>query len=183
MRDRLGLLAYLAALVLFTTLHEPVVLGAGLAGVLLLAGRRALSVLRRAVLAVLLFNSVVTLSYLALATWRGDLSWHYVLLLNLRVLLLTATTFVLMQRINLFRALAFSSTLSYLLTLSYSQALTLERVLAEFRQALRSRTLGRLGRRAIVRHRAALGGYLMAKSLHDAGEIAGAMRSRGFFND
>ena len=56
MRARVALLAYLAAIVLATTVHEIGLLALGLLLVLALAGRGWLRVLRRACLAILLFN-------------------------------------------------------------------------------------------------------------------------------
>jgi cobalt/nickel transport system permease protein len=102
--------------------------------------------------------------------------------MNLRVYLLTYLTLWLSARVNLFRALDFSRTLVFLLTLAYSQALSLRRVYQEFRLALRSRTIGRLAARDVYRHRASLGGFLLDKSLHEATDIAQALRSRGFFD-
>jgi cobalt/nickel transport system permease protein len=182
-KERVAVLAYLAAVVVITSWHDLHFLLGGLAVSAVLAGRNALPIGRRSLLAVLAFNAVVTLAYLVVSQLHGSFSLHYVALINLRVLLLTFLTFLLVARVNLFRALAFSRTLLYLVTLAYSQALTLRRVADDFRMALRSRTLGHLARRDVYRHRAALGQFLLSKSLHDAREIAQAMKSRGFFID
>lgn len=183
MRDRLMLLAYLAAVLLATSVHDPRVLGAGLLIVALLCGRAFPRILRRAVLAILLFNSAVTVSYIVLSLWQGTFSGQYVLLVNLRVLLLTTMTFLLAERLNPFRAFAFSKSLLYLTTLCYSQVLTLRRLLGEFRFAFRSRSIVRPGLRELYRHGAATAVFFLHKSVSDAGEIAQAMTSRGFFND
>lgn len=183
MKDRIALAVYLLAVVAATLVHRPLWLAAGLVLVLGLAGRAAPRVLGRALLAVLAFSAVVSLSYLLLAALQGRTAWDYLLLLNLRVLLITAMTFLLAERINPFKALAFSPALSYLLTLSYTQLLTFRRIYHDMRLALASRTLGRLGWRTLYRHGAASGSFFVEKALSNASESAQAMRSRGFFND
>lgn len=183
MKDRLMLLAYLAGVTAATSVHDLRLLGAALLLVALLCGRALPHVFRRAVLAILLFNSVVTVSYVAFALWQGNFSPRYVLLVNLRVLLLTSMTFLLAERFNPFRAFAFSSSLLYLTTLCYSQVLTLRRLFGEFRHAFRSRSIVRPGLRDLYRHGAATVAFFMRKSVSDAGEIARAMTSRGFFDD
>lgn len=183
MRDRLGLSGYLVAVVGATLVHTPLILGVGLALTLLLAGRQALTILRRAVLTVLAFNLMVSLSYAVLASFQGRFSAEYLILLNLRVLLITSLTYLTMARVDLFRALGFSRTLTWLLTLAYSQTLTFQRIYHEMRLALASRSITRLSLRDLYRHGAASGSFFVEKALSDATETAQAMRSRGFFDD
>ena len=78
MRARIALLAYLAAIVLGTSVHEITLLALGLVLTLALAGRGWLRILRRACVAILLFNVVVTLSYGVIARLRGDFSLEFV---------------------------------------------------------------------------------------------------------
>jgi cobalt/nickel transport system permease protein len=183
MKDRLMLLAYLAAVLLATSVHRPLWLAAGLALAMLLAGRDLPRILGRAALAILFFNSMVTVSYVVLSLWQGTFSGNYVLLVNLRVFLLTVLTFLLAARFNPFRAFAFSRSLLFLTTLCYSQVLTLRRLYGEFRFAFRSRSIVRPGLRDLYRHGAATAAFFLHKSVSDAGEIAQAMTSRGFGND
>ena len=183
MRSRIALLAYLAAVVLGTTVHEIGWLALGLALVLALAGRDWLRILRRACIAILLFNLVITLSYGVLAGLRGTFSLEFVVLVNLRVLLLTSLTFLFASRVNPFEALSFSRNLTYLFTLSYSQSMAFTQTLANFRLAFRSRCIERVGLRDRYRHSAKMGVYFLDKSLHRATEITRVMRSRGFFDD
>jgi len=180
---RVALLLYAAAVVLGTTVHEPIVLALALGTVLALAGRQWARIARRAGLAVLVFNAIVTVSYAAVAGLQGSFSLHYVVLINLRVLFLTCLTFLLVARVNLFEALAFSRSLSYLFTLACSQAMTLAQVLMNFRLALRSRSIeaARLGDR--YRQTASAGVLLLEKALHNTTEVTQALRSRGFFDD
>ncbi len=183
MKDRVLLLLYIAAVVAITCVHDVWLLLAGVGVALVLAGRDAWRIARRAALAVLLFNTVVSLSYLILAGFQGTLSWGFLALLNTRVFLLTYAAFLLIRRINPFRALAFSRTLGFLLTLAYGQIMTFRRLLADFRLALRSRSLVRPGLRDVYRHGAATAGFFFGKSLRDTIEITQAMSSRGFFHD
>jgi cobalt/nickel transport system permease protein len=183
MRDRAALLAYLAAVVLVTTVHDPRLLAAGIVVAGIVAWHDCLRVAKRAGLAILLFNTVVTVSYVILSAVRGELSLRFVLLVNLRVFLLTYMTFLLHRRINPFRALAFSKTLLYLIVLAYGQIVTFQRLLADSRLALRSRSLARPRLRDLYRHGAATAVCFLGKSLGAATEITQAMSARGFFHD
>lgn len=182
-RDHLFALLYLASLIAATLVHQPAWLAAGLGGVLLAAGRDAGALLRRAVFAVLAFNAVVSLSYAVMAWLQGLSSWDTLLRLNLRVLLLTALSFLFIARVNLFRALDFSQSLSYVLGLAYSQALTFRRAHEDFRLALASRSLRRPRLADRYRASAAAVSWFLEKSLHAAHQSSQALRSRGFFHD
>jgi cobalt/nickel transport system permease protein len=181
--ERTALVLYLATVVALTSVHDVRVLAAALALTLALAGRRALALIRRVVLAVGLFCLVVSVSYAALTIPAGEFSGGYVVLINLRVAALTSLTFLVMERVNLARALSFSRGLLYVVTLATSQALTLRRVVEDYRLALKSRTLVRLGLRDRYRHSAVSAARLLTKAMHQSGEIALAMRARGFFDD
>lgn len=183
MRARVALVAYLAAVVLATLVHDPAWLGLGLVLVIALAGRRWLRVVRKAATAVLAFSLVVTVSYAILASMQGTFSLDYVVLLNLRVFLLACLTFLFAARVNPFEALAFSKGLVYLFLIAHSQAMTFRRVLGNFRLAFKSRSIARPGLRDRYRHSATIAANLLDKSLHDATEITLVMRSRGFFDD
>ncbi len=182
-RNHLLLLLYLAAIVMATWIHSPSILAAGLAAVLLLAGREAGMLLRRTLLAVLAFNTLISLGYLVMAWWLGISPWHTLLLINLRVLLLTSLTFLFIARVNLFQALDFSKNLTYVLGLAYSQSLTFRRAHDDFRQALTSRSLRRPGLLDRYRASAAAASWFVEKSLHAATQSSQALRSRGFFHD
>jgi cobalt/nickel transport system permease protein len=182
-KAKITLLAYLAAVVLGTAVHEIGLLALGLSLVLVLAGRDWLRILRRACIAILFFNAVITLSYGVIAGIRGTFSLEFVVLVNLRVLLLTSLTFLFASRVNPFEALAFSRTLTYLFTLSYSQSMVFKQALVNFRLAFRSRCIEQVSLRDRYRHSARTGVYFLDKSLHQATEITQVMRSRGFFDD
>jgi cobalt/nickel transport system permease protein len=180
--ERWALVCYLATVVALTSVHDVRLLGAALVLTLALAGRQAPWLIRRMVLAVGPFCLVVSVSYAVLTIPPGQFSGGYLVLINLRVAALTTLTFLVMERVNLARALGFSRGLLYILTLATSQALTLRRVFEDYRLALRSRTLVRLGLGDRYRHSGASAARLLAKAMHRSGEIALAMRARGFFD-
>jgi cobalt/nickel transport system permease protein len=182
-RDRLLLFLYMAGILAATLVHDPAWLAFGLAAVLVAAGTDAWRLLRRALVAILAFNAVVSLSYAFMAWWQDTSPWETLLRLNLRVLLLTSLSFLFIARANLFRALDFSRSLTYVLALAYSQALTFRRAHDDFRLALASRSLRRPGLVDRYRASAAAASWFLEKSLHAAAQSAQALRSRGFFHD
>ena len=181
--ERAALLGYLAAVVALTSVHDVRVMAAAQALTLAVAGGRALGLMRRLVVAVGPFCLVVSASYAVLTIPSGQFSGGYLVLVNLRVAALTSLTFLFMERVNLARALGFSRGLLYVVTLATSQALTLRRVVEDYRLALKARTLTRLRLRDRYRHSAASAARLLVKAMHRSGEIALAMRARGFFDD
>jgi len=182
LKDRFALGLYLGAVLLATSVHRLSVLAALLAAAILLAGPRCVAVGRRALLSVIFFTSIVTVSYVPIALAQGEFSAWYVGLLNLRVFLLAFLTFLLADRINLFRALAFSRTLLFLLTIAYGQIITFRRLFVEFRAALSSRTIERPSMLDVYLHGASTAGWFFRKALHESREITLAMKSRGFFH-
>lgn len=182
-RERWLLLAYVLAVIAATLVHEPALLAVALAATLLFAGRHAVTVLKRTLRVVLVFNLAVSLGYVLLA-WLRELSpWHTLLLLNLRVLLLTGLSFTFIARVNLFKALDFSRNLTWLLGLAYSQALSFRRGYEDFRLALVSRSLQRPRLADRYRASAAAASWFLDKGLATARETAQALRARGFFDD
>jgi cobalt/nickel transport system permease protein len=177
------LAGYGAAVVACTLVHDPLWLALGLSGVLLLAGRQAPALLRRSLRVILLFNLAVSIGYALIAYLRDYSPWQTLLLINLRVLAITALTFLFIARVNLFRALDFSPTLTWLLALAYSQAMSFKRTHADFRLALTSRSLVRPRLRDRYRASAAAAAWFMDKGLAAARETAQALRARGFFGD
>lgn len=182
-KDRALLLGYLAWVVLLTTVHDLRFLAAALILVVLISGRAAPRLAWRALRAFVWFNLVITVSYLVASLWREGPVWSYVALINLRVATLSLSAFWVATHVNLLRALSFSKTLSYVLTIAYGQIMAFRRLLRDFRDALRSRTVGSLRLRDLYRQRAAVGAFLFGRGLQDATEITLAMRSRGFFEE
>jgi cobalt/nickel transport system permease protein len=182
-RDRAALFVYLAAVVAATTIHRFVFLGALFAAASAAAGRDWGGVALRTLKAILLFNTVVTASYAAASAVRGGLSLEYLALVNARVFVLTFMTFLAARRVNVLRAVSFSRTLSYVITLAFGQMATFRRMLGDFRMAMTSRTIRRLTMRDMYRHSASSAAFLFLRALNDSAEITDGMKSRGFFDD
>jgi cobalt/nickel transport system permease protein len=183
MNDRLWLIGYLTAVVGVTLLHQPGWLAAALVLTLGLAGKQRWRLLKRTCYSVLAFNLTVSLGYLVFAHWRGDPSMEYLLLINLRVLLLVYLGLWITTRINLAKALSFSSTLAFLASLAAGQTKGFRRIATDFELAFRSRNPVLPSFSDRMQHTAAQGQYLLDKALHSATEIGQAMRSRGCFED
>lgn len=183
MNHRGWLTAYVAAVIVTTLVHQPAWLAVGLGGALLVTGPGRWRLLRRALISVLVFNLTVSIGYLVMASWRGEFRADYLLLINLRVLLLVYLGFWIVGRINISKALSFSPTLAFLATLAAGQIQGFREVLTDFNQAFRSRnpTHPHLAER--MRLATAQGQHLLDKSVHASTEIGQAMRSRGCFDD
>lgn len=178
--EQAKLAAYLAALILSSWLSQPVWLAAGLGAVLLLAGLEAPRLLRRALIATLAFSGTVSLAYAGFHYWQWQrLPLDWLLIVNLRVLLMSLLTFLFIARANLFQALAFSRRLTFLLVLTVSQSLGLRRTLDEFRLGLESRSVQPAGLRERYRMATSAILWLMDRALANAHEAAQAMQSRG----
>jgi len=183
MRDKAALFLYAATVLCVTLVHDIRLLAATLAVVLLFSGRSAPHLAARAGRAILVFNAAVSVSYAALALLRGTFRPEFLLRMNLRVFLLTYLAFLLVSRINPFRALSFSPALLHLFTLAYGQIIVFRRLFDDFRLALKSRSPARIGTRDLYRNAGAAGSFFLEKALHSSTEITEAMRSRGFFRD
>lgn len=178
-RDQRWLLAYLVFVLVSTLVHAPL----ALAGLLLLglwaAGKEFSSVLRRAARAALPFTAVVALPWLLMHGLES--AAPYVIRLVLRVAAIAVASFVFIGRIDLLRAVRFSPTLAWMLTLIASQILVLQRAAGDFTAAFESRCIDRPSLRDRWRHGTAMAGYLIVVALRQCEEVALAMRSRGFF--
>jgi cobalt/nickel transport system permease protein len=177
------LVLYLAAVVAITFIHVPAVLAALLAIAVAASGTRRWKLLRRALLAILVFNLTISAGYAAVALWQGNFAAGYLLLVNLRVLLLVYIGFWFVASVDMLGALSGWPLATLLATLSIGQIKTFERILRDFRLAFESRNLVRPNLADRSRHAAAQAQTLLDKSLASANEAALAMRSRGAFDD
>lgn len=183
LRARLALAAYLGAVVAATLVHVWWLLGAALMLAVALAGGQRWRLLRRAVLAVLAFNLTVSAGYTAVALWQGAFSAQYLLLVNVRVLLMVFLGFWFISRVDILAAVSFSPTLALLVTLAVGQARTLARQVRDFQFAFVSRNPRRPRPSDRFLHAGAQTRHLLDRSIHAADESALAMRSRGCFDD
>lgn len=182
-RAKLWLGLYLATVILVTLIHEPVMLGGGLLLALTLAGSSRWAILKRTLLAVIAFNLTVSLGYVAIAFWQGTFSPDYLILVNLRVVLLVFLGFWFVSAVDILAALAGRPLARLLATLAIGQIKTFERVLRDFRLAFESRNMTQPRLIEKARSAAAQTQTLLDKSIASANDSALAMRSRGAFDD
>jgi cobalt/nickel transport system permease protein len=180
---RRWLLAYAAAVVAVTLVHDPRWLGAALAVALAAGGRARWHLIRRTLFSVFAFNLVVSVGYLIVTWRRGGFVPDYLLLVNLRVVLLVYLSFWFAARVDVLAALRGWPTLTLVATLALGQMRTFGRIVRDFRFAFVSRNLRRPHFRDRARHAAAQSTTLLDKSLAAAAETTLAMRSRGAFDD
>ncbi len=186
-RAQAMLAAYVAAVVGITFIHHIGVLAMLLALVVTMAGgfeaRAGFRLLSRTLRSVLFFNATVSVGYALVAGWRGDLSWNYLVLINLRVVLLVFMGFWFISRVNVLQALRFSPTLAFVATLASGQAQTFARIVRDFRPAFTSRQVGAERWHDHARHAGAQAAHLLDKAISNATDSAQALRARGCFDD
>jgi cobalt/nickel transport system permease protein len=183
MTHRAWLGAWLLAVVAVTLLHAPAWLGAALGVALLAAGRGRVALLARALRAVLPVLLLIASGYLLMGWLTGTLSWGYLLLLTLRVLLLAFLTLWMARDVNLDRALQGFPGAQRWLSIVRSQLTVFRRLAGEYRAAVLSRSTipPTLGQR--YRAGAALGLAALDKAMYNSEALTQGMRSRGALDD
>jgi cobalt/nickel transport system permease protein len=173
---------YAVSVIALSTIHDLGFLAGAVVVIFILAGRDAARVARRAGTAILIFTSIVSLSYAIVSSTRGQFSGSYLLRTNLRVFAMTSLTILLGLRLDVARACSFSPALGQLATLTAAQVRTFRRLGDDLRLALRSRSVAPLGFRDLQRHAAASGSLLLEQTIERSAEVTRAMRSRGAFD-
>lgn len=182
MTPRRGLFVYLAVLPAPTFVHDPRLLALGLLLAVVLSGAARWQLLKRSVRAILMFNLSVSLGYVAVGLWRGSFNPDWLLVANLRVLLMVYLGFWFVSRINLLAALAGWPTATLVATLALGQIRAFERIVRDCRWAFASRNIAR-PRWLDRRHQAGAQAIaLLDKAQAQSTEVALAMRSRGAFD-
>ncbi|MGD9387785.1 MAG: hypothetical protein PVI87_06115 [Gammaproteobacteria bacterium] len=183
MRHELALGAWLAAVVASTLVHDPAVLGTALVLALAISGAGRGALLWRAVRLVLPVLAVLSAGYVVLGWWTGELAPRYLLLLNLRVVLLALLTAWAVRDIDLDRALARWPVARRWLAIVRSQVSVFRRLATDYRAAVRSRSTvpPTLGQR--YRAGAALGLAALDKAMYNSEALTQGMRSRGALDD
>jgi len=125
-------------------------------------------------------NSVVSISYFL--SKKPDCAL-FITTFNLRVFTIMFLTLLFSRRVNLFRALSFSPTLSILLTVTYSQITIFRSTFINFREAFRSRLMEKPEKKDAYRFISSSTYYFLNTAFRNSEEIAQAMKSRGFFSD
>lgn len=183
MSSRAGLFAWLAAIVAVTCVHEPAWLAGGCAAVLVFSGRGRAALLLGGLRAVLPILVLISAGYLLMSWLAGTTAWGFLLLLNLRVILLALLTSWMVRDVRLERALAGWPQAQRWLCIVQVQVATFRRLANEYRDAVRSRSTvaPTLGQR--YRAGAALGLAVLDKAVYNAEAVTQGMRSRGALDD
>ncbi len=183
MKDKIALGLYVFCVILLTSVHNIEFFLIFIVLLFILANKDFFKILKKTLTAIFLFNFFVSLFYIIYAIFN-TLPWKdYLILINLRVFSITFLTFLFIQKVNLFKALSFSKTLTFILVLSYSQILTFKKYLLDFKLALRSRILYKPNLKDKYNFTSSLFYFFLNKSISNSKEISQAMKSRGFFND
>lgn len=182
MKERIKLIIYIATVIIITSIHELVGYLAIFIIIALISVKNFTTLIRKAIKSVLIFNMIISLSYAVYSAVVSEVDWRYLLMINLRVLLLTYVTFYLVKVCNVFSALSFSKNLSYLIMLAYSQIINFRKVYEEMKLAFRSRLLYYNKEYLRYLSMAAVNLFLI-KSMYNAKALSEGMNSRGFFND
>ncbi|HUH00044.1 MAG TPA: hypothetical protein VMQ83_12855 [Gammaproteobacteria bacterium] len=183
MTHRARLCAWLVAVVGVTLVHQPAWLGAGLAVVLLASGRGRGTLTLRAGRAVLPILLVISIGYLVMGWLTAALDWRFLLLFNLRVLLLALLTAWMVRDVNLERALQGFPGAQRWLSIVRGQEAVLRRLATEYRAAVRSRSTVPPTLRQRYLAGAALALAALDKAVYNSEALTQGMRSRGAFDD
>jgi len=171
---------YLGALVALSMMKSYEPLMAAFAILIVMSGRSVLTLVRRSLILVALFSMFITLSYSVVLYLQHQPFWHYFLTVNLRSFDMIFLTLLFTSRVNVYEAVAFSKDLSFLLVLSVSKIMTMQRAYADYTDALKSRTLKKPTRHQIYDYLgSAIAGFL-DKNIRESKENFEAMKSRGF---
>lgn len=176
---RWALLAYLLAAFSFGAVSDPGWLGAGLVSALLASGRPRWRLLRRSLRGLLPFAVSLSVAYGGFALWQERPWTDWLLVANLRALLLVYLGCWTISRIDLLRTLAPWPLPAMVVALALAQIATVKRLLDDFRHAFISRHPARPGRTARSRHALAQASTLLDKSVAASTEATQALRSRG----
>ncbi|WP_200763032.1 hypothetical protein [Nitrosophilus alvini] len=95
---------------------------------------------------------------------------------------MTYLTFFILEKINIFKALSFSKSLSSLVALSFSQINIFRRSFSDFWMGLKSRQAVFSYTDWLKSVKSAVF-FFLNKTLHSSRDISAGMKSRGFFDD
>lgn len=123
---------------------------------------------------------MITLSYSITLYLQHQPFWDYFWTVNLRSFDMIFLTLLFTSRVNIYEAVAFSKDLSFLLVLSVSKIMSMQRAYGDYTDALKSRTLKKPTRGEVYEYLgSAITGFL-DKNIRESKENFEAMKSRGF---
>ena len=183
MTHRQKLVAYLLAVVVFTSVHNPAFLASALVAVLILAQHGQRRLIQKASKGVLFIGLILSSGYLAMGALAGQIDWSYLALLNLRLSLLALLTAWLMRDVCLCQALSKWPDAQRWLMVVRTQADVFTRLGADYKDAFRSRSNHTPTLTQRYQASSALGLAVLDKAVHNAEAVTQGMRSRGVFDD
>lgn len=144
----------------------------------IIAKRDFFKINKKVLISIALFNSAVVIGYLIMAFIKDISPWEYLIYINLKVYATTFFVFLFFSRVNIVKFFEFSSSLSYLLTLTLSMIYSYIKTFNEFRLAVKAR-----GADEDFNFLKRVSAFFFQKAMMDSKERALAMRARGFFDD
>lgn len=177
------LVAYLVAVVVFTSVHNPAFLALALMAVLILARQGRRELIRKAGKGVLFIGLILSSGYLVMGALTGQVDGAYLALLNLRLALLALLTAWLMRDTCLSQSLAAWPDAQRWLMVVRTQADVFTRLGADYKDAFRSRSNHTPTLSQRYQASTALGLAVLDKAVHNAEAVTQGMRSRGVFDD
>jgi len=124
----------------------------------------------------------VTVGYLFESLFLGREFIDFLLIFNLRVFDITFMTLFVSSKINLIKAVSFSSSLQFLLIATLTQIQSFVKTFEDFKLALKSRTVNALRKKDRKNFISSMFYFFLKKSLHNSKERALALKARGFFD-
>lgn len=183
MTHRQKLFAYLAAVVMATSVHNLVCLALGLVAVLILARYERRQLIRKACKGVLFIGLMLSSGYIVMGALTGHINGWYVALLNLRLAVLALLTAWLMRDVCLTQSLAGWPNAQRWLMVVRTQADLFKRLSIDYKDAFHSRSNHTPTLSQRYQASSSLGLAVLDKAVHNAEAVTQGMRSRGVFDD
>lgn len=181
MKDKIFLVFYIIFIILLTSYRNLYFLIFFSFFLFIISFKNLLFILKKTIFSIIIFNSIICLSYFIFSYIKGEVDYNYFLMINLRVFNLTFMTFLLIKKINIFKAISFSRDITFILNLAYSQILSFLRIKEEFKLSFKSRSLKKQKRDSFYNFILSMLLFFFNKSYNNLKEISFAMKSRGFF--
>lgn len=147
---------------------------------LLIAGKSAWQITKKSLILVGVFSLFITISYSMVLYVKDQSFWNYFITINIRSFDMIFLTLLFNAKVNVYEALAFSKDLSFLLILSVSKIMTMQRAFADYIDALKSRTIKKPKRVQIYDYLGSAIASFLDKNIRESKENFEAMKSRGF---
>ncbi len=178
MRERLFFLLVFASAL---SIKDPLWLVGGIVILWILSYRSFFTLNKRVLKAFVLFNLGVSIGYLIMAYIKDFSPWEYLLYINLKVYMMSYFVFWFFSRVDLLSFVSFSSTLTYLMSISLSQIYSYRKSFEDFLLAYRSRVIHKVRSREYAFIGRVLE-FFFTKAMRESKERALAMKARGFFD-